>query len=189
MHRQSSTNTLGLTKHIAKAGAIISLCAIAFTASHVSQAQTIYKTVHPDGTVTYSDSPSKGAIEVTLDVTTNTIKSANIPKAAIPQTTKKTKANYQLSILSPQPEATIRNNLGRVNIAAAIEPRVNGVFQLHINDDVIDSPTGVFSLKNMHRGSYQYTVKFIDTSGKVIASTPSRNLYLHKASALINQTR
>jgi len=38
----------------------------------------------------------------------------------------------------------------------------------------------------MERGAYEYSVKFINNSGKLIASSEARRVYLHQASALIN---
>jgi hypothetical protein len=108
------------------------------------------------------------------------------PTKPQPQVTQKQNIAYAITILSPQPEATIRNNLGEISIGASIEPRVGGFFQLHINDQVHESATGMFKLNNMERGSYKYSVKFINNSGKVIASSASRNVFLHQASALIN---
>jgi hypothetical protein len=146
----------------------------------------IYKTVHADGTVTYSDQASSNATEVQLDVPTSTFQSTVIPSSPAPQINQKETVNYIVTILSPQKEATIRSNSGELSIAASLEPKAGGFFQLHINDNVHESATGMFRLENMNRGAYQYSVKFIDNSGKVIASSESRNVYLHQASALIN---
>jgi len=159
---------------------LASLCAF----YSFAQNTTIYKTVHKDGTVTYSDQPSPGAVEVSLDVNTNTMQS-NAPKILIqPQVTQK--SEYQLDIVSPENDATVRNNMGNIDIAASLQPTHAGLFQLTINGQTLQSPTGVFKLENMDRGSYQYQVEFIGNSGKVIASSETRSLHLHRASALIN---
>lgn len=170
---------------------VLVMCTVVFCMSAISQAAfmtsgTVYKTVHKDGTVTYSDQPSPGAVEVVLNVPTSTIESKAQPSSTQPQMTTSKKVNYKVTILSPQPEATIRNNVGEVSIGATIEPKIGGFFQLHINEEVHESATGMFRLSNMNRGAYQYSVKFIDNSGKVIASSDIRNVYLHQASGLIN---
>lgn len=160
---------------------LVSLCAF----YSFAQNTTIYKTTHKDGTVTYSDQPSPGAVQVSLDVNTNTMQS-NAPKMVIlPQVTQK-KREYQLNIVSPENDATVRNNMGNIDIAASLQPSHAGLFQLTINGQKLQSPTGVFKLENMDRGSYQYQVEFIGNSGKVIASSETRSLHLHRASALIN---
>lgn len=149
----------------------------------------IYKTVHADGSITYSDQPSEGAIEVTLNVNTSTINSNNVNPSPQAQVTKKPSTQHTVSILSPEMDATIRNNTGTIKIAASIAPAVNGLFELSINQQTHRSATGLFTLPNMDRGSYSYSVKFIGTSGKVIASSDPRKLHLHKASVLINNRR
>jgi hypothetical protein len=146
----------------------------------------VYKTVHEDGTITYSDQESVNAVEVELRVPTSTFQSQHTPSPPHMQSKPKQRVAYIVSILSPEKEATIRNNAGELSIGAAIEPKVGGFFQLHINGQIHESATGMFRLTNMERGAYQYTVKFIDNSGKLIASSESRNVYLHQASALIN---
>lgn len=164
---------------------IISICT---SLGIQAQEQTIYKTVHKDGTITYSDQASPDAIEVTLNVNTNTMQS--IAAAQItPQTQSQMQVkqkSYKLNILSPEIDATVRNNAGNLSIAASLEPSLAGFYQLHINSQTIDSSTGVFKLENMDRGTYQYQVKFIGNSGKVIASSELRSLHLHRASILIN---
>ena len=170
---------------------VMAICTFLFCISAISQAAfmspgTVYKTVHKDGTITYSDQASPNAIEVVLDVPTSTIQSKMQLPNAEPLVSTKQKVMYEVNILSPQPEATIRNNVGEILIGATIAPKVGGFFQLHINEQVHESATGMFKLDNMQRGAYEYSIKFIDNSGKVIASSELRKLYLHKASALIN---
>lgn len=170
---------------------VTAICAVIFCISAVSQAAfinsaTVYKTVHKDGTVTYSDQPSPDAVAVELDVPTSTIQSNVRPTPpSQPQMNSRSKVSYKVNILSPEPDATIRNNVGELSIGASLEPKIGGFFQLHINDEIHESATGMFRLSNMNRGTYQYSVKFIDNTGKLIASSDVRNVYLHQASALI----
>ena len=170
---------------------ILAICSVIFCVSAISQAAyinsvTVYKTVHKDGTVTYSDQASPDAVAEELDVPISTIQSNARPAPSQPQMTSTPKVSYKVNILSPAPEATIRNNVGDLSIGAALEPKVAGFFQLHINGEIHESATGMFRLSNMNRGTYQYSVKFIDNTGKLIASSDVRNVYLHQASALIN---
>lgn len=153
-----------------------------------SDDKKIYKTVHSDGTVSYSDQASEGAIEVNLNTNTTTIEALQTPSATPPPPSPamKKRMEYHVSVLSPSKDATIRNNLGEINIVAQLEPATGGFFELIINDSKYQSATGIFALSNMDRGSYQYLINFVDNSGKVIASSESRTLHLHKASVLIN---
>lgn len=167
------------------------ILAVVLSVSALTQATylnsgTLYKTVHKDGTVTFSDQPSPGAIEVQLDVPTSTIQSTPPVNNIQTSSNKAQNLEYTVSILNPKPEATIRNNMGELSIGATIEPATGGFFQLQINSEIHESATGIFKLYNMNRGTYEYTVKFINNSGKVIASSEPRKLYLHQASALMN---
>lgn len=145
----------------------------------------IYKTVHADGSVSYSDQPSEGAVEIDIGGNALTIQGLKSPPITPPKILKQT-TDYKLTILSPAKDATIRNNLGEINIAAQLEPSLAGTFELVINGTAYQSVTGIFRLSNMDRGSYQYLIHFIDNSGKVIASSQTSTLHLHKASVLIN---
>jgi hypothetical protein len=108
------------------------------------------------------------------------------PKFVVQAQVTQKKREYKLNIVSPQKDATIRNNMGQITISASLEPTLGGFFQLTINGQTIDSANGTFILENMSRGSYQYQVKFIGNSGKVIAFSDTRSLHLHRASVLIN---
>jgi phosphoribosylformylglycinamidine (FGAM) synthase PurS component len=148
--------------------------------------QQVYKTIHSDGTVTISDKASSDAEAIVLSAPTSTFES-NVPALKpLLQTTQKLSVNYKLSILSPQNDATIRSNIGELSIGASIDPRIGGFYQLHINGKAHESAAGMFTLRDMERGAYEYSVKFINNSGKLIASSEAKRVYLHQASALIN---
>ena len=153
-----------------------------------SYAQTkIYKIVHKDGTISFSDTPAPGAEEIVLEKNTNRMQSM-LPNNIPTPTPKKQAPEYNLSILSPGPDATVRNNNGLVNIASEITPQVRGIYQLDFGGERYTSSTGVFSLEGINRGSYTYSISFTDNSGKVIASSETRTLHLHQASVLIRNS-
>lgn len=155
-------------------------------ALNIQTSGVIYKTVNADGSVTYSDQPSEGAEIIQLNVPTNTMQSN--PNSTAPQALVQPKQAtvHKLKVVSPQAEATIRSNTGEMSITATLDPASSGIYQLVINGKVHESPNGVFRLTEIYRGAYQYTIKFIDNSGKVIALTEPRNFYMHQASVLIN---
>ena len=165
--------------------AALALTTVSLVNTSLVHAQTIYKIVNKDGTVTYSDQPSAGATEVVLDDTTNVIVSPIATKQKTKQVIKPQQVQHKLIISSPQPEETIRNNQGTVAIRASIEPNKNGRYVLKLRDQTIESLTGTFALKGLERGTYPYQINFLDNTGKVIASSSTQRFYLHKASALI----
>lgn len=155
-------------------------------------AGTVYKTVTPTGQVIYSDSPSADAQPMELNanliidpLSTAQLKSVNTPQSVNTPRGEKSAIDYQLTILSPQPEQTIRNNRGQLVIRGALKPVASGNFKLHINQREMVQNKPLFQLDNLDRGEYQFYIEFIGNSGKILASSNQQTFYLHKASALI----
>lgn len=147
----------------------------------------IYKVVAADGSVTYTDRPSADAKPVAFDGKTQNVVTASPPPVIRPLVKVK-QPSYTVSILSPAPEATVRNNLGEVTIQAT-QPRAPKapVYRLIFNDaPYASNASGVFRLKGIHRGAHTFKVELTNNTGKTLASSPLQTLYLHQASALIN---
>ncbi|WP_395345256.1 DUF4124 domain-containing protein [Ningiella sp. W23] len=146
----------------------------------------IYKIVNADGSITFSDKPANGATEVELSGNTANVQAlVAVPQASTSAPQNEPAIKYQLLITSPEPEATIRDNSGNVSISAKITPSANGTYRLTFAGTEYRSTSGVFSLTDINRGEHKYKVSFIDNSGKLIASSEQRTLYLHQASILI----
>lgn len=158
------------------------------TPAAATSPMTIYKVVGKDGSVTYTDKPQQNAEALAFDVKTqNVVTSAKAtppppPKPVAP------KPNYRVEIKSPAPEATIRNNLGELTISAAQTGAPKApIYRLIFDDAPLASNTsGVFKLSGIHRGAHTYKVELTNNTGKTLASSPLQTLYLHQASALIN---
>jgi septal ring-binding cell division protein DamX len=150
-------------------------------------ASVVYKKVNKDGSITYSDEPSNGAKELDLSNSNSAVMPSLVNNDRKVNQPEPAKVKYQLKIISPSPEQTIRNNSGQVNIVASIKPLVPGKYQLMLNGAVHTSQTGgKFQLEAMPRGEYSIQLRFVGNSGKVLALTDTQSFYLHKASALIN---
>lgn len=147
---------------------------------------TVYKTVNEDGTVTFSDTPTSGAQELTL-TGSSTIESMPVTPLPAVQTQSTDQVNYRLNVLSPTQDATLRNNNGDIRIAARISPETQGTYLLDFGGQQYDSTSGVFTLNNIDRGTHSYKVLFTDNKGKVIASSEERTLHLHQASVMIRR--
>ncbi|MFT5311813.1 MAG: hypothetical protein ACI8Z9_000287 [Paraglaciecola sp.] len=152
-------------------------------------ATVVYKKVNQDGSITFSDVPSEGAVRVDLASGNSVVMPALVlPQAKINKTVKilkQAQIPYQLNIISPTPEQTMRSNNGEMNVLVNITPNVPGQYQLMLNGVLHSSQTsGTFRLEGMHRGEYSVQVRFMDNSGKVLALSDMQTVYLHKASAL-----
>ncbi|MFQ3248697.1 MAG: hypothetical protein ACI9O6_000499 [Glaciecola sp.] len=146
----------------------------------------IYKTVNEDGTITYSDQPTPGSVEV--DFASNTTTVVQNPTTRTKQliTIKKKQAvEHTLTVNSPSVEETIRNTTGTVSISASVTPNAPGHYELSLHEKKLRSTSGTFLVKDLPRGEYSYQINFVSTSGKVIASSEVRRFFMHKPSVLI----
>ena len=153
-----------------------------------SSSTTIYKVVGEDGSVTYTDKPQKNAEPLAFDgKTQNVVTAAKVPPPP-PLKPDTPKPKYRVVIKSPAPEATIRNNLGEITISATQTGAPKApIYRLILDDAPIASNnSGVFKLSGIHRGAHTYKVELTNNTGKTLASSPVQTLYLHQASALIN---
>lgn len=158
------------------------------TSAAATSPMTIYKVVGKDGSVTYTDKPQQNAEPLAFDVKTQNVVTAAKVTPPPPAKPAAPKPNYRVVIKSPAPEATIRNNLGEFTISAAQPGAPKApIYRLIFDDAPLASNTsGVFKLSGIHRGAHTYKVELTNNTGKTLASSPLQTLYLHQASALIN---
>lgn len=158
------------------------------TSDAATSPMTIYKVVGKDGSVTYTDKPQQNAEPLAFDVKTQNVVTAAKVTPPPPAKPAAPKPNYRVVIKSPAPEATIRNNLGEFTISAAQPGAPKAPIYRLIFDDapLASNSSGVFKLSGIHRGAHTYKVELTNNTGKTLASSPLQTLYLHQASALIN---
>ncbi|WP_018983343.1 DUF4124 domain-containing protein [Salinimonas chungwhensis] len=150
----------------------------------------VYKIEQADGTVIYTDTPSKHSEPVNFDEHTLNVTDA-LPTPVKDNSQDASQArkqpDYTLSVKRPAPEATIRNNNGKVTITATANPRPTGQFQLTLDGEIIDTNTsGTFALSGVVRGAHTFSIALVNNKGKTLASTSQQTFYMHQASALIN---
>lgn len=163
------------------------LLLILFITLSVTAQGKIYKIVNKDGTVSFSDLPTPGAEEVALNSSSTTMQFVPVQAQPVPIQTRPS-PSFQLSILSPAADATIRDNNGNLKITAKIQPKAPGKYILDFAGQQHSSDSGVFTLKGINRGAHTYSLAFVNNTGKVIASSDERTLYLHQASVLIRNS-
>jgi hypothetical protein len=165
---------------------LIVLIILGLVFSFSVNAEKIYKTINKDGSVTYSDQASPGAIEVDFASNTTTIVQNAVAKTKQLKTIRqKKKIEHTLSVMTPSEGATIRNVNGTVTISATVTPNAAGHYELSLHDQKLRSASGSFLVEGLPRGEYSYQINFVRTSGKVIASSPVRRFFVHKPSVLI----
>lgn len=148
----------------------------------------VYKWVDKDGKVHYSDKPQPNAEVVELKETSSNQIRLDVP-AAIPKADTKVEAiEYQVSILTPEADETIRNNEGKFEVTATVTPEkpANALWVLRIDGkvwgDAMDVP--LFRVSELDRGEHTIEVQLIARNGKPIASSGSRTLFLHRTTML-----
>ncbi|WP_162674487.1 hypothetical protein [Vibrio variabilis] len=101
------------------------------------------------------------------------------------QSQAKTNAKLTLTIASPQHDATIRNNAGDFSVSAFLKGSLNEeqALQLLLDGKPYGSPqtTTSWRLTNIDRGTHTLTIR-VQQSGKVIASSDTITVHLHRAS-------
>ncbi|RDV28959.1 DUF4124 domain-containing protein [Alteromonas aestuariivivens] len=167
-------------------------CALLILTATFASAGPLYKIVKDDGSVVYTDQPGPNAEEVILSSSTaNTAQGMATPP---PPPIESRRFNqlppqqYQVRIVSPQPEATIRNTQGMLTIEAQSELGNDAIYELWFDGSAVSSnSSGVFQLQGINRGAHQFLVKLLDNTGKTLASSSEQTLYYHKPSVLINR--
>ena len=147
---------------------------------------TVYRWVDDTGKVHYSDEPKNNAEVVELNENTQNNITINTPTKIITAPTKQTLINYQISITSPREEATIRDNNGEFTVSVNVSPQLpRDVLLTLLVDGVITVPpqtSNEFQLTGINRGQHSIVVNAVTQSGKVLASSPPRKIFLHQAS-------
>ncbi|GGD62219.1 DUF4124 domain-containing protein [Lacimicrobium alkaliphilum] len=152
-----------------------------------AQADTLYKVIKADGTVMYTDQPVAGAEPVELP-RVNTAESLAAKNAAASRNkSDRPEVQYQLSILYPKSQQTLRDNQGKVTVVAQMQPQTTGAgaFELLMDGkSLATSPSPRFELTEVNRGAHTIEVRYVNNSGKVLASSSPTEFFLHQASVL-----
>jgi len=157
--------------------------------------QKVYKTVGPNGEVTFSDTPTPGATE--LDV--KPAPSYKAPPLPTPSTTPADQSagqpgqhqaggSYKLvSILAPADDATVINTPGDVQVTVLVEPPLRtgrgDRIRLLLDGKAVDTGEKPnFSLHNVDRGTHHLQAEVIDRSGATLSQSSSSTFHLHRPS-------
>ena len=155
----------------------------------------VFKTINPDGSVTYSDVQTEGAKEITPPGLTP------VPGFKIPEKAKQTKDEnnnkplpYQLfRITSPISNQTLRDNNGNINISLEIKPelqtKLKHTVSISLNGRVVAKNLTAAShkLKDVYRGRHSISAKLIDANGAVLKSSNLVFINMRRFSALNKQ--
>ena len=147
---------------------------------------TVYRWVDENGKVHYSDEAKKNAEAVDLKENTQNNITINTPTKINTTEPKEATISYSISITSPQEEATIRDNNGAFTVSVSVSPELpRGVMMTLLVDGIVTAPpqaSNIFTLTGINRGEHSLVVNAVTQSGKVLASSSPRKIFLHQAS-------
>ncbi len=98
--------------------------------------------------------------------------------------------NYEsVQVVSPQPEETIHNNNGDVEVTVSASPSLNHAtgdrYTLLLDGAVVASGTrGHFSLTNIDRGAHTLVVQVVSADGAVLVASEPLTFHMWRASRL-----
>ncbi|WAJ70449.1 hypothetical protein [Catenovulum adriaticum] len=138
-----------------------------------------------EGTLVFSDKPHPEATIISVKSKVESIP-ASQPNKTIKSSPAKKNMSYQLNILQPKSQATIRSNPGQLTVSLNVSPNRPNSAQLKLWLDGAVVKTlpyrAITTLENVYRGEHQLKVELIDSNGKLIASSQTVTFYMHQAS-------
>ncbi|WP_239059070.1 MULTISPECIES: DUF4124 domain-containing protein [unclassified Colwellia] len=144
----------------------------------------VYVWRNEQGVLVFSDSPKPGAEEVDIKEP-NTIKSS-VDTSILDIKPKVIDNSYQVEIIQPENNATIRDNTGSAYVSGRIKPifKRGLQIQLYLDDKPYKKPQthSMFVLRDIDRGEHQIKMSLLDDKGKVIATSSPVTFYMHRIS-------
>jgi hypothetical protein len=152
----------------------------------------VYKRTNPDGSVEFTDVPSKQNEE---PVPLSPMSTFKAPQQTLPQNTgsddgsqaTEAYAYSELRITSPIDDSAIRNNAGNITVNVSLTPGLQSGHTLVLLVDGAkkgESATGSFALSNLDRGSHSLTAQVVDKDGTAIISSTAVTVHLQRASVI-----
>lgn len=162
--------------------ALLLLCGVL-----VSAHAEVYRWVDKSGTVIYSDQPHPDA--ELIEVESSTIYSPVAIPEEIQSTVEEIEVpNYQISIVSPENDVSIRDNAGTVTISVNVIPELDAErsdqLVIKLDGQTVGEPqfSTSFTLTNIERGTHTTQVAIVDKSNKTLTSSKTITFHLQRHS-------
>jgi hypothetical protein len=152
-------------------------------------ADTGYRIVHPDGTVEFTDDPTRGGEEIPLREAP-TYKSPPVPSpssegASSASEQRQPRAYETVTILSPQSEQTIWFDGRGVSVSVQVTPPLAADHHVIIEMDGNEVASGrgsSFSISGVFRGSHSLKATVVDAQGKRLLSSDPVTFHMKRHS-------
>lgn len=148
----------------------------------------VYTYIDADGNRVFTDQPHRNAKKVEIAPTNRVDQPTKAPsRVSKPKPAASPIFHYQLlRILAPEPDSTIRDIEGNLNVTVSNDPELqpDHLYRLLLDSKPYGEPTRspVFPLKNIDRGTHQLSVEIIDQYGRVLERTPNQPFHLVRIS-------
>jgi hypothetical protein len=147
----------------------------------------VYKQTNPDGSVTFSDVPSKIDAEPIKLPPSSTYSAPPINNSEISPKPVKIAVNYEsMSITSPANDSAIRNNAGNLTIKFNAKPSLrpgHSYVLLMDGKSVGEGQAETIQLKNVDRGSHTFIAQVVDGNKETIIQSTAVVVHLQRAIA------
>jgi len=148
----------------------------------------VYKTVTESGEIIYSDTPTKGAERVRLpELPTYT--PPPLPRFTPTPAKQPVKSLYNsMSFTEPADDATVRNNLGVVQISIELDPplmtRRGHKVQFYLDDKPHGIPveSTAIGFSNIDRGTHSVSASVVDKDENPVMSAEPVTFHMHRES-------
>lgn len=164
----------------------VALCLL-FSVSQTVLAQ-VYTYIDANGNRVFTDQPHRNAKKVEIAPTNRVDQPTKTPsRASKAKPAASPIFHYQLlRILAPEPDSTIRDIEGNLNVTVSNDPELqpDHLYRLLLDSKPYGEPTRspVFPLTNIDRGTHQLSVEIIDQYGRVLERTPNQPFHLVRIS-------
>jgi hypothetical protein len=152
----------------------------------------VYKSVDQQGNVVYTDEPTGDAkpIELPPLSTVPAPDYRSLDKADSEPEQDPAAGGYyqQLSIVTPKPDETLRDNSGSIGVAVSIKPALNRTqghrMRYFLDGNAQGEPTPALEtqFEDVDRGTHTVEAAVVDASGKELKRTSGVRFYLHRQS-------
>jgi hypothetical protein len=158
----------------------------------------IYKWTDRQGTVHFSDRPHPDAEEIEIS-DAQTFSSPPVQEIATDTATEPDKVNnekpdYDVTLIEPKDQDTIRDSLGTIPVKIQVMPDLaeNDKLQIILNGQAYGEPqaTTNFHMTGIERGSHTLAAQLLDSEGNVIKTTETITVFMHPPRVgMVPQTR
>lgn len=145
----------------------------------------IYKWTDSSGNVHFTDEPRPGAEQIELPPAQLFSSPPPPPQkpSPLPELTGDA-PKYNIEIIEPKDQATIRNNQGYVSVMLHVTPELQEGDKLQMIFDGKalgePQPSTVFALKDVNRGSHTLAAKLVNSAGKTVKTSDSITIFMQR---------